>query len=89
MPIRGSRKNYGEFNLRSIRRARDTGRRYRVSGPLPNGERYENTVFQFMTLRWGKVSSVETIEDLQILERALKVVAASGKPEAIADPILD
>lgn len=62
--------------------------RNRVSGPLPNGERYENTVFQFMTLRWGKVSSVETVEDLQALERALQIVADSGKPEALADPII-
>ena len=41
-----------------------------------------------MTLRWGKVSSVETVEDLQVLERALQIVADSGKPEALADPIL-
>ncbi|MFT4229147.1 MAG: nuclear transport factor 2 family protein, partial [Microbacterium sp.] len=27
--------------------------RSRVSGALPGGARYENTVFQFMTLRWG------------------------------------
>lgn len=60
-----------------------------VSGDLPGGERYENTVFQFMTLAWGKVVSVETIEDLQVLGRALTAVAESGKPEALADPIND
>ncbi|CAH0198424.1 hypothetical protein SRABI76_01953 [Microbacterium oxydans] len=58
-----------------------------VSGPLPDGERYENTVFQFMTLTWGKVTAVETVEDLQILERALKKVADAGNPEAAAPPI--
>lgn len=63
--------------------------RSRVSGDLPGGERYENTVFQFMTLRWGKVSAVETVEDLQVLERALVVVAASGVEEAAAPPIAD
>ena len=62
--------------------------RNRVSGPLPNGERYENLVFQFMTLRWGKVSSVETVEDLQVLERALHIVAESGNSEARAAPIV-
>jgi hypothetical protein len=59
-----------------------------VSGPLPNGERYENLVFQFMTLRWGKVSSVETVEDLQVLERALQIVAEAGNSEAGAAPIV-
>lgn len=58
-----------------------------VSGPLPDGERYENTVFQFMTLKWGKVVAVETVEDLQVLERALRKVADAGNPEAAAAPI--
>lgn len=63
--------------------------RARVSGPLPDGTPYENTVFQFLTLRWGRVTEVETLEDLQVLERALTVVAASGVPEAHAAPIED
>ena len=61
--------------------------RSRVSGPLPGGELYTNTVFQFMTLKWGRLTSVETVEDLQVLERALKVVANAGNPEADAAPI--
>lgn len=60
-----------------------------VSGDLPGGARYENTVLQFMTLAWGKVVSVETVEDLQVLEGALSIVAESGKPEAYAEPIRD
>lgn len=60
-----------------------------ISGNLPGGVRYENTVFQFMTLVWGKVLSVETVEDLQVLERALAAVAENGKPEALAAPIND
>lgn len=60
-----------------------------VSGDLPGGTRYENTVFQFLTLEWGKASRIETIEDLQVLERALRTVAESGKPEAFASPIED
>lgn len=63
--------------------------RSQISGPLPTGDRYENTVFQFMTLKWGKVTSVETVEDLQVLERALQTVAESGNPEATAAPITD
>nr|MDT0657081.1 nuclear transport factor 2 family protein [Micromonospora sp. DSM 115978] len=58
-----------------------------ISGPLPNGETYRNDVFQFMTLSWGKVTEVETVEDLQVLTRALRIVAEHGEPEAAADPI--
>ena len=58
-----------------------------VAGPLPDGSRYENTIFQFFVLRWGKVVSVETLEQLQTLERALRIVADSGVPEALAEPI--
>ncbi len=60
-----------------------------ISGPLPDATEYRNTVFQFMTLRWGKVVSVETCEDLQVLEHALAVVAANGNTEAAAPPITD
>ena len=60
-----------------------------VSGDLPGGVRYENTVFQFLTLEWGRVTSVETVEDLQVLGRALRAVADAGKPEALAGPISD
>ncbi len=63
--------------------------RSRVSGELPGGAHYENTVFQFMSLSWGRVVSVETVEDLQVLERALRAVADAGVPEALADPIID
>lgn len=60
-----------------------------ISGPLPDGTEYRNTVFQFMTLRCGKVVSVETCEDLQVLERALAIVAAYGNAEATEPPITD
>lgn len=63
--------------------------RSRVSGGLPDGERYENTVFQFLTVAWGRVTDVETMEDLQVLERALDVVEAAGVSEAAAAPITD
>ena len=42
-----------------------------------------------MTLRWGKVVSVETLEDLQVLDRALATVAAAGVAETSAAPISD
>lgn len=60
-----------------------------VSGDLPDGGTYRNTMFQFMTLSRGKVTTVETIEDLQVLDRALAVVARYGQPDAAAEPITD
>ncbi|MFC6507607.1 hypothetical protein ACFQBY_03930 [Promicromonospora citrea] len=46
-------------------------------------------MFQFLTLVWGRVTDVETMEDLQVLERALDVVEAAGVSEAAAAPITD
>lgn len=60
-----------------------------IAGSLPADGRYENSVFQFMTLKWGKVSSVETVEDLQKLQYALWVVAENGDERARAQPITD
>ncbi|PPG43235.1 nuclear transport factor 2 family protein [Pseudoclavibacter sp. RFBA6] len=60
-----------------------------VRGPLPDGAEYRNTVVQFMTLRWGKVVDVETLEDLQHLAQALAAVAATGNSEATATAITD
>lgn len=63
----------------------------RVSAPLPGGDgaRYENTVDQFLKMRWGRVTSVETLEDTQLLVRTLDHLAAHGYPEAHAAPITD
>lgn len=63
--------------------------RLHVRGTIPGSADYENTVFQFMTLRWGRVAAVETLEDLLVLQRALSAVAAAGQPEAVASPISD
>lgn len=63
--------------------------RTHVRGPLPDGTVYENVMIQLMTLRWGRVTEVETLENLQELERALAVVAAHGQAEATAEPIED
>ena len=58
-----------------------------VSGDLPNGELYSNTAFQFMKLRWGRITRIETMEDTQLLEQALRVVAESGYVEALEPPV--
>ena len=58
-----------------------------VSGDLPNGELYSNTAFQFMNLRWGRITRIETMEDTQLLEQVLRVVAESGYVEALEPPM--
>lgn len=50
----------------------------RGGGDLPDGSEYRNVMIQLMTLRWGKVAEVETLEDLQALEAALRVCAEAG-----------
>ena len=63
--------------------------RVRVQGELPDGSAYENTMFQFLSIRWGRVTEIESMEDLQRLERALRVSAEAGYLEADAPPIDD
>lgn len=61
----------------------------RVVGILPDGQRYENRLMQHIHLRWGRITRVETLEDLQHLQRALDDVAAAGNAEALAPPLQD
>ena len=58
-----------------------------VRGNLPNGDLYSNTAFQFMSMKWGRITRIETMEDTQLLEQALQVVAESGCAEALEPPI--
>ena len=44
-------------------------------------------MIQLMTLAWGKVTEVATLEDLQVLQRALEAMAGAGTEEAVAAPI--
>ncbi|MEV4537783.1 nuclear transport factor 2 family protein [Asanoa sp. NPDC049518] len=60
-----------------------------VSGPLPDGTGYENTVIQILHMRWGKITKIRTLEDTVTLQRALDTVAAAGNAEAHAAPITD
>lgn len=55
----------------------------------PNGEDYTNVFMQHMTLRFGRVTSVETLEDTARLDRLLQRLAGAGLAEASAAPIVD
>jgi ketosteroid isomerase-like protein len=63
-------------------------------GTLPTvsgvpGAPYENDVMQLMRLRWGRITSVTTLEDTQRFVAILPVLAASGIADASAGPITD
>jgi ketosteroid isomerase-like protein len=56
---------------------------------LADGTRYQNIVHQFLTMRWGKITEVWTLEDTAVLAHALDRLAAAGFEEAHAAPITD
>ncbi len=61
----------------------------KVRATLQTGKPYENNAYQTFQLRWGRITSIETLEDTQYLVETLKELADAGVTEAIAPPILD
>jgi ketosteroid isomerase-like protein len=66
----------------------------KIKGMLPpvgmvGPEPYENEFTQLMQLRWGKITSVLTLEDTQRFARVLPRLADAGIAEATAAPITD
>jgi ketosteroid isomerase-like protein len=66
----------------------------KFAGTLPTvagatGKPYENEVMQLMRLRWGRITSVITIEDTQRFVAILPALAAAGIADATAPPITD
>jgi ketosteroid isomerase-like protein len=53
--------------------------------PLP----YENEFMQLMRLRWGRITSIITIEDTQRFVNVLPQLARAGLDDATAAPIHD
>lgn len=50
---------------------------------------YENDVMQLMTLKWGRITSVTTIEDTQRFAAILPRLTTAGIAAATAPPITD
>lgn len=50
---------------------------------------YRNDFMQLMHLRWGRITSIVTIEDTQRFVDALPALAAAGRTDATAAPITD
>jgi ketosteroid isomerase-like protein len=61
----------------------------KFNGTLPAGAPYENEVMQLLRLRWGRITSVLTIEDTKRFADILPQLAAAGIAEATAPPIED
>jgi ketosteroid isomerase-like protein len=64
-----------------------------IQGSAPDGDgrqrQYENEFMQRMVLRWGKITTVITLEDTQRFVNILPVLAASGYTDAMSAPITD
>jgi ketosteroid isomerase-like protein len=65
----------------------------KIHGTVPNthgvATSYENEFMQAMNLRWGKITSVLTVEDTQRFVDALPLLVAAGIADAQASPITD
>jgi ketosteroid isomerase-like protein len=61
--------------------------RFTVSAELPDGTPYRNEGMQYLRLRWGKAVEDRLYEDTAKLNRALEVVARSGRTEATDPPL--
>jgi ketosteroid isomerase-like protein len=64
-----------------------------IKGTVPDGDGnsrpYENEFMQRMVLRWGKITSVVTLEDTQRFVALLPALASAGIADATATPITD
>lgn len=65
----------------------------KIIGMVPTdggGERpYENEFMQRFVLKWGKITSVVTLEDTQRFVDILPTLANAGFPDAAGAPITD
>jgi ketosteroid isomerase-like protein len=52
------------------------------------GRPYANRMSQRLALSWGRITSIDTLEDTQLLARTLEGMAAAGIAEAVAEPIV-
>jgi ketosteroid isomerase-like protein len=55
---------------------------------MPDASPYENHGVHIIRMRWGKVVDIDANEDSQLVAEALKITAAQGVQEALAEPIV-
>ena len=62
--------------------------RWTATQDMPDGSPYDNHGVHVITMRWGKIVSIDANEDSQLVDSALKIFAAHGVDEALAAPIV-
>jgi ketosteroid isomerase-like protein len=62
--------------------------RWSATQDMPDGSPYDNHGVHVVRMRWGKIVEIDANEDSQAVADALKVWAAHGVEEALADPII-
>jgi ketosteroid isomerase-like protein len=60
-----------------------------VHATLADGSSYDNVFNQFMHMKWGRVTEIRTLENTEVLQQAMDLLAAAGYAEAHAAPIGD
>jgi ketosteroid isomerase-like protein len=60
-----------------------------VTVPRASGDAYSNDLMQFIRLRLGKITHIETLEDTAKLERYLATLDPVQHPDAVATPLND
>ncbi|WP_066362123.1 nuclear transport factor 2 family protein [Herbidospora mongoliensis] len=62
--------------------------RWSATQDMPDGSPYDNHGVHIVQMKWGKILSIDANEDSQVVAEGLRVFAAHGVAEALADPIV-
>ncbi|WP_329090175.1 MULTISPECIES: nuclear transport factor 2 family protein [unclassified Streptosporangium] len=62
--------------------------RWSATQDMPDGSPYDNHGVHIVQMKWGKIVSIDANEDSQVVVAGLRVFAAHGVTEALADPIV-
>ncbi len=62
--------------------------RWTATQTLPDHSPYDNHGVHIVRMRWGKIVDIDANEDSQLVADTLKLFAAHGVHEALAEPIV-
>ena len=62
--------------------------RWSATQDMPDGSPYNNHGVHIVRMRWGKIVDIDANEDSQVVAESLKIWAAHGIEEALADAIV-
>jgi ketosteroid isomerase-like protein len=63
--------------------------RWTATQDMPDKSPYHNRGVHIVRMMWGKIVDIDANEDSQIVAQSLKVLAAHGVAEALAEPIVN